>query len=86
MEAIQYNAALRIMTASAEIRFGGSSATTLVYKTLLFLQKKKSKLKLQSPKYLYSIISTHNMSYRTSQCSEILVVNSFVLDAPFFTS
>ena len=85
MEAIQYNAALRIMTASAEIRFGGSSTTTLVYKTLLFLQK-KSKLKLQSPKYLYSIISTHNMSYRTRQCSEILVVNSFVLDAPFFTS
>ena len=41
MEAIQYNAALRIMTASAEIRFGGSSTTTLVYKTLLFLQKKK---------------------------------------------
>ena len=85
MEAIQYNAALRIMTASAEIRFGGSSTTTLVYKTLLFLQK-KSKLKLQSPKHLYSIISTHNMSYRTRQCSEILVVNSFVLDAPFFTS
>ena len=85
MEAIQYNAALRIMTASAEIRFGGSSTTTLVYKTLLFLQK-KSKLKLQSPKHLYSIISTHNMSYRTRQCSEILVVNSFVLDAPFFIS
>ena len=41
MEAIQYNAALRIMTASAEIRFGGSSTTALVYKTLLFLQKKK---------------------------------------------
>ena len=41
MEAIQYNAALRIMTASAEIRFGDSSTTTLVYKTLLFLQKKK---------------------------------------------
>ena len=41
MEAIQYNAALRIMTASAEIRLGGSSTTTLVYKTLLFLKKKK---------------------------------------------
>ena len=40
METIQHNAALRIMTASAEIRFGGSSTTTLVYKTLFLLQKK----------------------------------------------
>ena len=32
-------------------------------------------LKLQSPKYLYSIIPTHNMSYRTRQCNEIPAMN-----------
>ena len=29
----------------------------------------------QSPKYLYSIIPIHNMSYRTRQCNKIPAIN-----------
>ena len=32
-------------------------------------------LKSQSPKYLYSIIPIHNMSYRTRQCNKIPAIN-----------
>ena len=32
-------------------------------------------LKSQSPKYLYSIIPIHNMSYRTKQCNKIPAKN-----------
>ena len=32
-------------------------------------------LKSQSPKYLYSIIPIHNMSYRTKQCNKIPAIN-----------
>ena len=37
----------------------------------MFLQNTK----ITSPKYLYSIISTHNMSYRRRQCNKIPVIN-----------
>ena len=79
-ETIQYNAALAITVA---IR--GSSREKLYhelglenlqqqlwYKKLFCFYKI---LKSQSPKYLYSIISTHNMSYRRRQCNKIPVIN-----------
>ena len=33
-------------------------------------------LKSQSPKYFYSIIPIHNMSYRTRQCNKIPAINA----------
>ena len=80
METIQYNAALAITGA---IR--GSSREKLYQELgLETLQQRRwyrklccfyKILKSQSPKYLYSIISKHNMSYRTRQCNKIPAVN-----------
>ena len=39
------------------------------------INKKVKTLKSQSPKYLYSIIPIHNMSYRTRQCNKIPAIN-----------
>ena len=64
METIQYNAALARKTIP-RIRFGDSNKLCCFYKIL----------KSQSPKYLYSIILTPNMSCRTRQCNKIPVTN-----------
>ena len=80
METIQYNAALAITGA---IR--GSSREKLYQELgLETLQQRRwyrklccfyKILKSQSPKYLYSIIPIHNMSYRTRQCNKIPAIN-----------
>ena len=80
METIQYNAALAITGA---IR--GSSRDRLYQELgLETLQQRRwyrklycfyKILKSQSPKYLYSIIPTHNMSYRIRQCNKIQAIN-----------
>ena len=80
MESIQYNAALAITGA---IR--GSSREKLYQELgLESLQQQRwyrklccfyKILKSQSPKYLYSIISIHNTSYRARQCSKIPAIN-----------
>ena len=80
VETIQYNAALAITGA---IR--GSSREKLYQELgLETLQQRRwyrklccfyKILKSQSPKYLYSIIPIHNMSYRTRQCNKIPAIN-----------
>ena len=80
MESIQYNAALAITGA---IR--GSSREKLYQELRLeTLQQRRwyrklccfyKILKSQSPKYLYSIIPTLNMTYRTRQCNKISTIN-----------
>ena len=80
METIQYNAALAITGA---IR--GSSREKLYQELgLETLQQRRwyrklccfyKILKSQSPKYLYSIIPIHNMSYRARQCNKIPAIN-----------
>ena len=80
METIQYNAALAITGA---IR--GSSKEKLHQELgLETLQQQRwyrkircfyKILKSQSPKYLYSIIPIHNMSYRTIQCNKTPAIN-----------
>ena len=80
MESIQYNAALAITGA---IR--GSSREKLYQELgLETLQQRRwyrklccfyKILKSQSPKYLYSIIPTLNMTYRTRQCNKIPTIN-----------
>ena len=80
METIQYNAALAI---TGTIR--GSYREKLHQELgLETLQQRRwhrklrcfyKILKSQSPKYLYSIISIHNMSSRTRQCNEIPIIN-----------
>ena len=80
METIQYNAALAITGA---IR--GSSREKLYQELgLETLQQRRwyrklccfyKILKSQSPKYLYSIIPIHNMSYRTRQYNKIPAIN-----------
>ena len=80
LETIQYNAALAITGA---IR--GSSREKLYQELgLETLQQRRWYRKLccfyklltsQSPKYLYSIIPIHNMSYRTRQCNKIPEIN-----------
>ena len=80
METMQYNAALTITGA---IR--GSSREKLYQELgLETLQQRRwyrklccfyRILKSQSPKYLYSIIPIHNMSYRTRQCNKIPAIN-----------
>ena len=80
METIQYNAALAITGA---IR--GSSREKLYQELgLETLQQRRwyrklccfyKILKSQSPKYLYSTIPVHNMSYRTKQCNKIPAIN-----------
>ena len=80
METIQYKAALAITGA---IR--GSSREKIYQELVLetFPQRRWSRklccffkiLKSQSPKYIYSIIPTHNMSYRPQQCNKIPAIN-----------
>ena len=80
MESIQYNAALVITGA---IR--GSSREKLYQELgLETLQQRRwyrklccfyKILKSHSPKYLYSIIPTLNMTYRTRQCNKIPTIN-----------
>ena len=80
METIQYNAALAITGA---IR--GSSREKLYQELgLETLQQGRwyikpccfyKILKSQTPKYLYSVIPIHNMSYRTRQCNKIPAIN-----------
>ena len=80
METVQCNAALAITGAirgsSREKLYQELGLETLQqrrwYRTLCCFYKK---LKSQSPKYLYSIISIHNMSYRTSQSNKIPAMN-----------
>ena len=80
METIQYNAALAITGAirgsSREKFYQDLGVETLQqrrwYGKLCCFYRI---LKLQSPKYLYSIIPIHNMSYRTRQCNKIPVIN-----------
>ena len=80
METIQYNAALAITGAirgsSREKVFQELGLETLQqrhwYRKLCCFYKI---LKSQSPKYLYSIIPMHNMSYRTRQCNKIPAIN-----------
>ena len=80
MEMIQYNAALAITGAirgsSREKLFQELGLETLQqrrwYRKLCCFYKI---LKSQSPKYLYSIIPMHNMSYRTRQCNKIPAIN-----------
>ena len=80
METIQYNAGSAITVAirgcSREKLYRESGLATLQqrhwYRKLCCFYKI---LKSQSPKYLYSIIPTHNMSYKTRQCNKILAIN-----------
>ena len=80
METIQYNAALAITGAirdsSREKLYQELGLETLQqrrwYRKLCCFYKI---LKSQSPKYLYSIIPIHSMSYRTSQCNKIPAIN-----------
>ena len=80
METIQYNAASAITGAirgsSREKRYQELGLETLQqrrwYRKLCCFYKI---LKSHSPKYLYSIIPIHNMSYRTSQCNKIPAIN-----------
>ena len=80
MEIIQYNAALAIFGAirgsSREKLYQELGLDTLQqrrwYRKLCCFYKI---LKSQSPKYLYSIIPIHNMSYRTRQCNKIPAIN-----------
>ena len=80
METIQYNAALAITVAirgsSREELYQELSLETLQqrlwYRKLCCFYKI---LKTQSPKYLYSIIPSHNLSCRTRQCNNIPAVN-----------
>ena len=80
METIQYNAALAITAAikgsSREKLYQEFGLETLqqrrCYRKLCCFYKI---LKSQSPKYLYSIILIHNMSYRTRQCNKIPAIN-----------
>ena len=80
MEAIQYNAALAITGA----RRGSSRKKLCQELGLETLQQRRCYRKLccfykilksQSPKYLYSIIPIHNLSYRTRQCNKNLAMN-----------
>ena len=80
VETIQCNAALSI---TSPIR--GSSREKLYYELgLETLHQRRwyrkiccfyKILKSQSPKYVYSIIPIHNMSYRTRQCNIIPAIN-----------
>ena len=80
METIQYNAALAITGAiigsSREKLYQELGLETLQqrrwYRKLCCFYKI---LKSQSPKFLYSIIPIHNMSYRTRQCNKIPAIN-----------
>ena len=80
METIQYNAALALTDAirgsSREKLYQELGLETLQelrwYRELCCFYKL---LKSQSPKYLYSIIPIHNMSYRTRQCNKIPEIN-----------
>ena len=76
METIQYNAALAIRGSSREKLYQELGLETLQqsrwYRKLCCFYKI---LKSQSPKYLYSIIPIHNMSYRTRQCNKIPAIN-----------
>ena len=80
METIQYNAALvltgAIRSSSRERLYQELGLETLQqrrwYRKLCCFYKI---LKSQSPKYLYSIIPIHNMSYRTRQCNKIQFIN-----------
>ena len=80
MEIIQFNAALAITGAirgsSREKPYQELGLETLQqrrwYRKLCCFYKI---LKSQSPKYLYSIIPIHNMSYRTRQCNKIPAIN-----------
>ena len=80
METIQYNRALAITVAIRD------SSRKKLYQELGLetLQQRRwyrklccfyKILKSQSPKYLYSIIPIHNMSYRTRQCNKIPAIN-----------
>ena len=80
METIQYNAALAI---TGVIR---DSSREKLYQELGLeaLQQRRwyrklccfyEILKSQSTKSLYSIIPTHNMSYRTKRCNKILAID-----------
>ena len=80
METIQYNAVLAI-TDTVRGSFRQKLYQELVLNTL---QQRRwyrklccfyKILKSQSPKYLYSIIPIHNMSYRTRQCNKIPAIN-----------
>ena len=80
MGTIQYNAALAITGAirgsPREKLYPELGLETLQqqrwYRKLCCFYKI---LKSQSPKYLYSIIPIHNMSYRTRQCNKIPAIN-----------
>ena len=80
METIQYNAALAMTGAirgyCREKLYQELGLETLQqrrwYRKLCCFYKI---LKSQSPKYLYSIIPIHNMSYRTRQCNKIPAIN-----------
>ena len=80
MESIQYNAALAITGAiigsSREKLYQELGLKTLQqrrwYRKLCCVYKI---LKSQSPKYLYSIIPTLSMTYRTRQCNKIPTIN-----------
>ena len=80
METIQYNPVLAITGAirgsSREKLYQQLGLETLqqwrCYRKLCCFYKI---LKSQSPKYLYSIIPIHNMSYRTRQCNKVPAIN-----------
>ena len=79
MKTIQYNAALAIISAIRgsykEKLYGELGLETLqqlrLHSKLCCFYKV---LKSHSPKYLYSIILTHNILCRTRQCNKILVI------------
>ena len=80
METIQYSAALAktraIRDSSREILYDKLDLETLQQKVwYIKLCCFYKMLKSQSPKYLYSIIPIHNISYRISQCSKIPAIN-----------
>ena len=80
METIQYNTALAttgaIRGSSREKPYQELDLETLQqrrwYRKLYCSYKI---LKSQSPKYLYSVIPMHNMSYKTRQCNKILAIH-----------
>ena len=69
IESIQYNAALAITSAISD------SSREKLYQELGLETLHQRRLYTESPKYLYSIIPTHNMSYRTRQCNKIPAIN-----------